>query len=101
MDFIWGGKFFHFHFPIFLKTKTYITMRIAIIILGIIGLVVLGMNWDSLSPDSQCIPKEGPVLHSKDAASCPKCKHKIKAGTYSYEIDQKICSKYLCVNEEI
>jgi len=59
-------------------------MRIAIIILGIIGLLFLALKWDTLSSDTQAVPREGSVLHSNDkhsesvmndkASLCPKCK---------------------------
>lgn len=58
-------------------------MRIAIIILGIIGLLFLALKWDTLSPDENTIPREGSILHSNDESEsvmndekslCPTCK---------------------------
>ncbi len=56
-------------------------MRIAIIIVGIVVLVVLGLKWDSLSPSPDTFPKEGNIhqLHeNKDNEHCKSCKENWK-----------------------
>lgn len=52
-------------------------MRIAIIIVGIIGLLTLAFKWETISPDQNCTPKEGYIVPegSEHLKKCPNCIH--------------------------
>lgn len=52
-------------------------MRIAIIILGVVGFLTLAYNWESISPDPKCTPTEGFIIPEgdNDAKKCPSCIH--------------------------
>lgn len=57
-------------------------MRVAIIIIGVIGLIVLGLKWDSLSPTPHHIPQEGTIIKEQKAAeslACPECGEELKS----------------------
>ncbi|MGK0388964.1 MAG: hypothetical protein ACI94Y_001697 [Maribacter sp.] len=55
-------------------------MRLAIIIIGVIGLIVLGIKWDSIS-STHNTPQEGTIIKEQkiDASlTCPKCDEDVK-----------------------
>lgn len=56
-------------------------MRVAIIIIGVIGLIVLGVKWDSISPSPHNVPQEGTIIKEHKAAEnvpCPECDEELK-----------------------
>jgi hypothetical protein len=68
-------------------------MRVAIIIVGVIGLIFLGIKWDSLSPTQQ----EGTIIKEQKAdrnPTCPKCDKDVEIIRLENDEKRKFCKTH-------
>ena len=72
-------------------------MRIAIIIIAVIGLIFLGIKWDSLSLTPHNTAQEGTIIKKEKVDShltCPKCDENVEIIRLDNDEKRKFCKTH-------